>query len=179
MIDPCNIIDKYYSSNPKLKELLTIHSKLVTQKALNIAAKHQELNIDTDFVSAAGMLHDIGIFLTNAPAIYCYGKEPYLKHGVLGAELMRKEGYPKIAHVCERHTGAGLTREDIEQNDLPLPHKDFLPETIEEKLICYADKFYSKTHLTDEKTVEQALASIRRFGEEGAKRFEEWIKIFN
>lgn len=178
MIDPHIIIEKYYSPNPQLKELLTIHSQLVTKKALTIAARHKELGIDTDFVYAAGMLHDIGIFLTNAPSIYCYGKEPYLKHGVLGGGLMRREGYPMIARVCERHTGAGLTREDIERDNLPLPHRDFLPETMEEKLICYADKFYSKSHLTEEKTAEQALASIKRFGEDGVKRFESWMKMF-
>ena len=91
---------------------------------------------------------------------------------------MRKENYPRHARVCERHTGAGLTAEEIEKQNLPLPHKDFLPETIEEKLICYADKFYSKTHPKVEKTLEQAMASLRKFGDEGAARFEEWVKLF-
>ncbi len=177
-MNPYDIIDKYYGDNPPLRELLVLHSRLVTEKALAIAARHPELNINTTFVSEAGMLHDIGIYLTDAPAIHCHGKEPYLCHGILGAELMRKEGFPLHARVCERHTGAGLTIKDIEEQNLPLPHHDFLPETIEEQLICYADKFYSKTRPTEEKTPERALASLRKFGEEGAARFEKWLKIF-
>ena len=177
-MNPYDIIDKYYSDNAKLRDLLVTHSELVTAKALKAAGMHPELDIDAQFVKEAGMLHDIGIFLTDAPGIYCHGKEPYLCHGILGAELMRKENYPRHARVCERHTGAGLTAEEIEKQNLPLPHKDFLPETIEEKLICYADKFYSKTHPTVEKTVEQAMASLRKFGDEGAARFEEWVKLF-
>lgn len=177
-MNPYDIIDKYYSDNAELRDLLVTHSELVTAKALKAAGMHPELGVDVQFVKEAGMLHDIGIFLTDAPGIHCHGKEPYLCHGILGAELMRKENYPRHARVCERHTGAGLTAEEIEKQNLPLPHKDFLPESIEEKLICYADKFYSKTHPTAEKTVEQARASLRKFGGEGAARFEEWIKMF-
>ena len=59
----------------------------------------------------------------------------------------------------------------IIRQKLPLPHQDFLPETLEEKLICYADKFYSKSNLKKVKTPEQAEKSIAKFGEEGLQRF--------
>ena len=108
------------------------------------------------------MLHDIGIFRCDAPGICCHGTEPYLRHGLIGGEIMRSEGFPRHARVCERHTGAGLTREEIINQDLPLPHQDFLPETLEEKLVCYADKFYSKSHPDREKPFEQAKKSIAR-----------------
>ena len=176
-MNPYDIIDKYYSDNAKLRDLLVTHSELVTAKALKAAGMHPELDIDAQFVKEAGMLHDIGIFLTDAPGIYCHGKEPYLCHGILGAELMRKENYTRHARVCERHTGAGLTAEEIEKQNLPLPHKDFLPETIEEKLICYADKFYSKTNLTREKKLGKIRAEMAFYGEETAARFEEWCEL--
>lgn len=86
--------------------------------------------------------------------------------------------FPRHARVCERHTGAGITRSQIIAQQLPLPVQDFLPETMEEKVICYADKFFSKTHLDKEKTVEQAIASLSKFGEEGVERFREWVKMF-
>ena len=92
--------------------------------------------------------------------------------------MLRKEGFPRHARVCERHTGAGITREQIINQHLPLPEQDFLPETMEEKVICYADKFFSKTHLDKEKTVEQAERSLAKFGEEGVLRFREWEQIF-
>ena len=62
--------------------------------------------------------------------------------------------------------------------NLPLPHQDFLPETLEEQVICYADKFFSKTHLDREKSVEKAEKSIAKFGEEGLARFKQWEKMF-
>ncbi|WP_444509411.1 hypothetical protein, partial [Enterobacter asburiae] len=75
-------------------------------------------------------------------------------------------------------TGAGITKEEIIKLNLPLPHEDFLPETMEEKVICYADKFYSKTHPEVEKTIEQAERSLKRFGEDGVERFKLWEKLF-
>ena len=74
---------------------------------------------------------------------------------------MRAEGYPRHARVCERHTGTGITLAMIEERGLPLPHRDFMPETLEEQLICYADKFYSKTKLDKEKSVEKENRAFR------------------
>ena len=125
------------------------------------------------------MLHDIGIFKCNAAGIQCFGTEPYICHGRIGAELLRSEGFPRHARVCERHTGAGITKAQIIAQNLPLPQQDFLPETMEEKVICYADKFFSKTHLDREKTIEQAEKSLSKFGDEGVLRFREWEKCFD
>lgn len=154
------------------------HSTLVTKRAVRICDQHPELSLNRQFVIEAAMLHDIGIFKCDAPGIYCFGSEPYLIHGRIGAELLRAEGFPKHARVCERHTGAGITKEEIIKLNLPLPHEDFLPETMEEKVICYADKFYSKTHPEVEKTIEQAERSLKRFGEDGVERFKLWEKLF-
>lgn len=178
-MDYIAIIDKYYSDNKPLRDILMIHSKAVMEKALEIVDKHPELGADRKFVEEAAMLHDIGIFLCDAPGIKCYGREPYLCHGRLGAELLKREGFPRHARVCERHTGAGITKEQIIEAALPLPLQDFLPETIEEKIICYADKFYSKSNLDITKTIEQAERSIAKFGQEGLVRFKEWEKIFS
>ena len=124
------------------------------------------------------MLHDIGIFKCDAAGIQCFGTEPYICHGRIGAELLRSEGFPRHARVCERHTGAGITKAQVIAQNLPLPQQDFLPEMMEEKVICYADKFFSKTHLDREKTIEQAEKSLSKFGDEGVLRFREWEKCF-
>jgi hypothetical protein len=94
------------------------------------------------------------------------------------AEMMRAEGYPAHARVCERHTGAGIGKEEIKRLELPLPYEDFLPETMEEKVICYADKFFSKTHPEVEKSINEAEKSLVKFGEDGLKRFKEWEMMF-
>lgn len=173
-----SIINKYYPEGNELRDILLTHSQSVAHKALQIVALHPELNLDADFVEEAAMLHDIGIVRCDAPSIHCFGTEPYIRHGIMGAEMLRQEGYPKHARVCERHTGAGLSLEQIESQNLPLPHQDYMPETLEEQLICYADKFFSKTKLDKEKTVKEAEKSLAKFGKEGVKRFHKWSKIF-
>lgn len=172
------IIDKYYIEDNELKNILIIHSQSVARKALQIVSLHPELHLDANFIREGAMLHDIGIIRTNASGIYCFGTEPYICHGLLGGEMLRLEGFPRHARVCERHTGAGIGIEDIEAHNLPLPHADFLPETMEEKVICYADKFFSKTHLDRERTVEEALNSLLKRDSKGVERFKEWIKMF-
>ena len=177
-MDYNKIIEKYYTPGTELYNIFMRHSRDVTRRALQIVYAHPELGADRQFVEEAAMLHDIGIFRCDAPGICCHGTEPYLRHGLIGGEIMRSEGFQRHARVCERHTGAGLTREEIINQDLPLPHQDFLPETLEEKLVCYADKFYSKSHPDREKTFEQAKKSIARFGEDGLRRFLEWKAMF-
>ena len=173
-----NIIDKYYPEENELKRILLTHSRSVADKALWIADKHPELNLDKAFLEEAAMLHDIGIFLTDAPGIFCFGDKPYICHGYLGADLLREEGFPRHALVCERHTGAGISAESIIKQDLPIPHREMLPVSMEEQVICFADKFFSKTRLEKEKSVEGALKSISKYGEDGIKRFNTWCEPF-
>ncbi len=172
------LIDKYYKDNDELRTILIRHSEDVANRALQIADRHPELKLNRDFLYEAGMLHDIGIIRTDAKGIKCFGTEPYIRHGVIGAEMLRNEGLPRHARVCERHTGAGITLKQIKEQHLPLPEQDFLPETMEEKVICYADKFYSKSHLERVRTVEQAVKSLSKYGQDGVSRFMEWFNLF-
>ena len=112
-MNPIDIIDKYYQEGSELRHILLTHSRSVADKAVQIADHHPELQADRTFLYEAAMLHDIGIFLTDADGICCFGDKPYICHGYLGADLMRAEGYPRHALVCERHTGAGLSLEQI------------------------------------------------------------------
>lgn len=177
-MDYQKIIDKYYPEDNELKRILMVHSRRVADKALSIVDNHPELGADRQFVEEAAMLHDIGIVQTDADGIHCHGTYPYICHGRLGADMMRLEGYPRHALVCERHTGAGLTAAAIATQGLPLPHEDFLPVSIEEQIICFADKFFSKTHPEREKSVERALASVAKFGDDSAERFKQWMGVF-
>lgn len=177
-MDAITIIEKYYKKDSDLYNILINHSTDVMNKAVSIAKKHPELKIDVEFVKEAAMLHDIGIFLTNAPSIYCYGIAPYIAHGYLGRELLEKEGLPKHALVCERHTGTGIALAEIESQKLPLPKRDMVPLTIEEKVICFADCFYSKTNLGKEKSIEQVRAGMAKHGTDSLERFDEWSKDF-
>lgn len=173
------IIDRYYPCENELKNIYMDHARAVADFALGLARKHPELELDEAFIYEAAMLHDIGIFLTDAPRIYCYGSEEYLCHGYLGAELLRSIGLEHHARVCERHTGTGLTKEVIERNGWNLPVKDFVPETLEEQLICFADKFFSKTKFLHEpRTFEQVVESMRKISEDSVKKVEKWAEMF-
>ena len=166
-MNPLALIDKYYPEDNELKHILLVHSRSVADKALDMARKHPELNLDLTFIEEAAMLHDIGIFMTDADGIFCFGKYPYICHGYLGSELVAREGYPRHALVCERHTGAGLSLKAIMERDLPVPHREMIPISLEEQIICFADKFYSKTKLDKEKSVEKARKSIEKHGKRG------------
>lgn len=192
MIDYTKIIYHFYPEADKLRDILLVHSRGVANLALEIFDANPQLfaNSDRNFVEAAAMLHDIGIRQCNAPGIGCYGTEYYICHGTLGARMMREldisaaeyglsvDQQEMLARVCERHTGTGLTRQQIEKQGLPLPHCDLTPETIEEQLVCYADKFYSKTHPEVRKTYERAERSLMKFGEEGIVTFRRWHEMF-
>ncbi|MBP3774804.1 MAG: HDIG domain-containing protein [Bacteroidaceae bacterium] len=172
------IIDKYYPELNDLKRTLLIHSQQVAEKALLVAKNHPELDVDVTVLEVGALLHDIGIFKTWAPGIFCFGKAHYLMHGFIGAQLMRDEGLEVYARICERHTGTGLSGHVIKENQLPIPVKDYFPETLEEKIICYADKFYSKSHLDGVKTVEYVCKSLSKWGDENVIRFMEWHHLF-
>ncbi len=174
------LIEKYYLPDTKAYHIYITHCRAVTDLALRIARAKPELAIDPDYLEYAGMLHDIGIFMTHAPKIECYGELPYIMHGFKGRELLEKEGLPDIAPVCERHIGVGISIEDIRKNDLPLPLRDMTPQSLGEKLICYADKFYSKSagELLKPKPAEKIQKSLIKYGEDKWQKFLEMQNLF-
>ena len=175
-MDYTKLIDKYYAAHPALRDILFTHSRQVADRALAIIDAHpqweQQGLVDRQFVEEAAMLHDIGIIFCNAPNIHCHGQHKYIEHGYLGAELLRAEGLPKHALVAERHTGAGITLEQVLREELPIPERDYCPQSLEEKIICYADKFYSKSHLNEEVPLEKIEYNIWKYGHEGYQRWQ-------
>lgn len=176
-MNPIEVIDKYYGTMPELRRVLVTHSEQVRDRALRIVDAHSEWDVDRAFVSEAAMLHDIGILYCNAPGIYCMGDKRYIEHGYLGAELLRSEGYPRHALVAERHTGVGISMEQVIRDDLNIPLADYYPVSLEEKIICYADKFYSKSHLEQELSIEQVRAKLWRYGHDAILRWNELVKM--
>lgn len=181
-IDPILIIEQFYPPQTQLYQVLVVHSRIVTQKSLEIAEHLSGLDPDVEFIKTAAMLHDIGIFKTRALSIGCTGTDPYIRHGYLGRKLLDELGLPpEYGLVCERHTGAGITRENIVSNTLPLPPRDMVPQSLEEKIICIADKYHSKNpKYSDQKmTVESILESLEKIDDSHARRFSGWVKEFN
>ena len=178
-MDPLSLIDQFYSDDHPAKNILLVHSRCVADKALEVARRVKE-DVDLAFIEEASMLHDIGILHTHAPNIHCSGSEPYICHGPIGFDMLMEAGFPKHARVCERHTGSGITVDDIRSQQLPLPERDMRPETLEEIIICYADNFYRKKPevLTTEQTPQQIIETLGRFGEDKADIFKAWHARF-
>ncbi|MEO2117998.1 MAG: TIGR00295 family protein [Methanocaldococcus sp.] len=94
---------------------------------LALAIKNKGYDVDVELVRLGGLLHDIGRSKTHG-----------IEHGVVGAEILRELGFDeKLALIAERHIGAGITKE--EAIELGLPPKDYLPITLEEKIVAHAD----------------------------------------
>mgnify|MGYP006386301929 FL=1 len=182
MIDYEAIISKYCAGNIELQHILLTHSRQVADRALAILRLHPEWveqgKVDPIFVEEAAMLHDVGVVLCDAPKIHCKGTHAYIEHGYLGAEILRQEGLPKHAAVAERHTGTGITMEQIMREQLPIPMQDYTPRTLEERLICYADKFYSKTRLGEEKPMAKIRLHLWKYGSDTVNRFDEMQQFF-
>jgi uncharacterized protein len=177
-MDPLDIIYQYYRPESALAQLLIAHSRAVRDKALAIARGFADAKPDLKLIAEAAMLHDIGIIKTSAGRIGCHGTLPYICHGVEGRKMVERHGLPLHALVCERHVGVGITIKDIETRQLPLPLRDMVPVTLEETIICYADKYYSKTNGIREKSVEAVIAQLTPYGPGKVRRFEQWRRCF-
>ncbi len=181
-IDPVSIIERFYTPGTSVYDILIRHSRIVAEKSLNIAEKVRHLNPDTTFIQSAAMLHDIGIFLTRSESIGCLGRAAYICHGYLGRNLLDDLGLPpEYGLVCERHTGAGITLDNILTHNLPLPHRDMLPVSLEEKIICVADKYHSKNPRFSQRTLStsQIMKELEKIGGGHAGRFAVWANEFS
>ncbi len=178
------IIVKYLSHNPDLFDLYMTHVSMVRDRALEIARRVAEsrpdIAPDLTLVEEASMLHDIGIYKTDAADIFCMGKAPYIAHGSIGREILEAEGMPLHALIAERHTGSGISLAQIIADKMPVPERDMLPISIEEKIVCFADCFYSKApgRLREEKAVADIRAGLARFGQDALARFDEMADLF-
>jgi uncharacterized protein len=179
-MNPVEIIGRFFPPESKAYRILIEHGRQVAGKALDAAARVAHLEPDRGFIHSAAMLHDVGICLTCSPDLDCHGSEPYIRHGVLGRDIMDSLGHPRHALVCERHVGAGISAADIRRFGLPLPERDMLPVSIEEQIICYADKFFSKngSRAAREKSVGEIVDQLSRYGAGQAERFIRWADLF-
>ena len=152
-------------------ELVHTHCEIVWSVAERLISASR-LDVDAELVRAGCLLHDIGVY-----RLYGDGgrldHENYVRHGLLGHELLAREGFPEpLCRFCSHHTGVGLTRHDIETRRLPLPPDDYLAVTAEERLVMYADKFHTKSRPSVFLTPDEYAAHVRRFGGEKVTAFE-------
>lgn len=146
-------------------ESVRTHCEIVRRVAEQLVAR-SGADVDAELVRAGCLLHDIGVYRLNADAESgTLGQGHYLRHGLLGHRLLAEEGWPEqLCRFCSCHTGVGLTREDIERQNLPLPPGDYVARTEEERLVMYADKFHSKSSPPKFHTADAYEKIVARFG---------------
>jgi len=134
------------------------HCEAVRDVAVKIAKK---ANADVKLVEAGALLHDIGRSKTHG-----------ILHAVEGVKIAKKLDLPdNIINIIERHIGAGVPKEETKK--LGLPYKDYVPLTLEEKIVCHADNLINDCKRQNiEKEIEKALGK-------GQKSYAERLKTLH
>lgn len=172
---------------PTDAEILDLHARhSPTQAALDMVYGHclvvrgiaeQILNraeddVDGDLVRAGALLHDIGVYQLFDDAGEL-DHANYIRHGVLGHDLLAGEGLPeRICRFASHHTGVGISRDEVIRQGLPIPPGDYMAETGEETIVMYADKFHTKSLPPAFVTAAGYAASVGRFGADKVAAFE-------
>jgi len=106
------------------------HCEAVAKVAVQTAKKCAKngAKIDIDLVRVGALLHDLGRAETHG-----------VDHPVVGARIARSLGLPdSLVHIIERHLGGGI--EVDEAREFGWPEGTYVPCTLEEKIVTYADK---------------------------------------
>jgi uncharacterized protein len=126
-------LHKKYGSSEKIIE----HCRSVTEVAKTLADEFQKRGVPVDrkAVVAGAMLHDIG-----------RSRSHEVRHGLEGAEIIEKEGVDaKVVEIVRKHVGAGIAPEEAER--LGLPKLDYIPRTLEERIVCFSDKMIASNQV--------------------------------
>lgn len=138
------------------------HTKAVTRESVRIARQISQSahKVNTSLVEIGAILHDIGRSHTHG-----------IKHGIEGAQILREKGLEDLTGFAENHLGAGISAEEAER--IGLPKKDYLPATLEEKIVTYADNLLRGHKVM---TYQEALNELKGelgSGHPGVERFKE------
>ena len=177
-LDQIEALHKKYAPTENIFELVFTHCKVVSDIAMQLAEK-SGAHVDIELVKAGCLLHDIGVY----PLFDKNGVETdtskYITHGVRGEDILQSEGFSvELCRFASHHTGAGITKKQIEANNLPLPLDDYLAETPEEALVMYADKFHSKVEPPVFNSHKFYTGYVTRFGTEAANSFARLTEKF-
>ncbi len=113
---------------------------------------------DKDLVVAGALLHDIGRSVDHS-----------IMHAYVGSQIVERLGLPQeVVDIVRKHTGAGLDSQDVEEMGLPVA--DYMPYTLEEKIVAHADNLVSDNRVVTHDHSVSKLISKGAF--RGADRVE-------
>lgn len=176
-LDEMNLLHKKYAPSKEVLDSVWTHCHIVRRIAQQIADNYYPT--DHELIQAGALLHDIGVYRLYPNGLRDKSKH-YVTHGLLGYELLKEEGFDeKLCRFALLHTGMGITTEDIQQKNLPLPLRDYIAETDEEKIVMYADKFHSKLAPPTFNSVKSYAKHLRtEIDEQRAKLFERAVQEY-
>jgi uncharacterized protein/tRNA (cytidine56-2'-O)-methyltransferase len=139
--------------------------KRVVVHCCTVAAVAEEMmrNIEADkqLVLAGSLLHDIGRSVDNG-----------IMHAIIGSEMIEKMGFSnELVSVVRKHTGAGL--DDADVREMGLPPGDYMPKTIEEKIVAHADNLVSDNYVVGH------IHAVERLRDKGAYRGAERMEALH
>ncbi|MCG0286242.1 HD domain-containing protein [Streptomyces sp. PSAA01] len=170
-VDEVRALHEKYAPTREALDLVYTHCEIVCHIAEQLLAR-AGLRLDASLVRAGALLHDIGVYRLYDP-MGRLDEGNYIRHGILGHEILRQEGLPEsVCRFCSHHTGVGITRDDIRAQKLDLPSADYTADTTEEQLVMYADKFHSKTSPPKFLTADSYATYVRRFGSDKVDAFQ-------
>lgn len=145
------------------------HCKAVTKLALETAnaLKERSLKIDFALVEAGALLHDIGRSKTHT-----------VHHAVVGVEIAKSAGLPdSVVSIIKRHVGGGITASEAEK--LGWPKDVYVPITLEEKIVSYADKLVESSNRAPiEITIQKLSKELKSDAAERVRKlYEEITKL--
>ncbi|MFE5734625.1 HD domain-containing protein [Streptomyces sp. NPDC056528] len=169
-VDEIRALHRKHAPHEEAFALVLTHCEIVWRIAERLLPRVGE-NLDPELVRAGCLLHDIGVYRLYDAEGRLDGRN-YIRHGILGHELLAAEGLPEaVCRFCSCHTGVGLTKEDVIAQGLPLPPADYVAVTPEERLVMYADKFHSKSTPPRFLSPETYTVSVSRFGQDKVAAF--------
>lgn len=168
-------LHKKYAASSESLELVFTHSQIIHEIALELIDTNK-LQVDVHLIRTGALLHDIGTY-TLIQENHRFHKDKYIQHGLIGAILLKEEGFDeRICDMVKNHIGVGVTKKEIEQRNLPLPAQDYIPQTIEERLIAYADNFHSKVPQFN--SYDWVCQKLGEYGKQKVTELEEYKKEF-
>ncbi len=145
------------------------HCKAVAGFAVEIAeaCRRKGLKVDVDLVRVGALLHDVGRAKTHK-----------VDHGVVGAQIARELNLPDaVVSIIERHVGSGITIREAER--LGLPTKSYVPNSVEERIVAYADKLIEGSIRVPVEVAVERFRRDRDIPESAVERLEQWHEEFS